>query len=129
MPPPRRPDLRELLGRLPVVSLGIAAISLLVCLIVQLGFASPLAEGRLLVGEAIDHVIRHPSLEVSPRLVPAVRAALPTFEGNEMFAFLRDKKASEEQTKLDVLTQRSFDKLDSHPYRALGMVPSRKIGR
>jgi membrane associated rhomboid family serine protease len=125
MPPPRRPDLRELLGRLPVVSLGIAAISLLVCLIVQLGFASPLAEGRLLVREAIDHVIRHPSLEVSPRLVPAVRHALPSFEGNEMFSFLRDGKASEEQTKLDVLTQRSFDKLDSHPYRALGLVPSR----
>ena len=125
MPPPRRPDLRELLGRLPVVSLGIAAISLLVCLVVQLGFASPLAEGRLLVGEAIDHVISHPALEVSPRLVPAVRHALPTFEGNEMFAFLRDGKASAEQTKLDVLTTRSFDKLDSHPYRALGLVPSR----
>ena len=123
--PPRRPDLRELLGRLPVVSLGIAATSLLVCLVVQLGFASPLAEGRVLVREAIDHVISHPALEVSPRLVPAVRHALPTFEGNEMFAFLRDGKATAEQSRLDVLTSRSFDRLDSHPYRALGLVPAR----
>jgi membrane associated rhomboid family serine protease len=122
--PPRRPDLRELLGRLPVVSLGIAATSLLVCLVVQLGFASPLAEGRLLVRQAIDHVISHPSLEVSPRLVPAVRHALPTFEGNEMFAFLRDGKTTAEQSTLDVLTSRSFDRLDSHPYRALGLVPA-----
>ncbi len=123
--PPRRPDLRELLGRLPVVSLGMAATSLLVCLVVQLGFASPLAEGRVLVRQAIDHVISHPSLEVSPRLVPAVRHALPTFEGNEMFAFLRDGKATAEQSQLDVLTSRSFDRLDSHPYRALGLVPAR----
>ncbi len=122
--PPRRPDLRELLGRLPVVSLGIAATSLLICLVVQLGFASPLAEGRVLVRQAIDHVISHPSLEVSPRLVPAVRHALPTFEGNEMFAFLRDGKATAEQSHLDVLTSRSFDLLDSHPYRALGLVPA-----
>jgi membrane associated rhomboid family serine protease len=126
--PPRRPDLAELLGRLPVVSLGIAASFLLVCLVVQLGFASPLAEGRLLVRQAIDHVISHPSLEVSPRLVPAVRHALPTFEGNEMFAFLRDGKPSADQTQLDVLTSRSFDKLDSHPYRALGLVPARGDG-
>jgi membrane associated rhomboid family serine protease len=123
--PPRGPDLRELLERLPVVSLGIAAISLLVCLVVQLGFASPLAEGRLLVRQAIDHVIRHPALEVNPRLVPAVRHALPTFEGNEMFAFLRDGKASEEQSQLDVLVSRSFERLDSHPYRMLGLVPAR----
>ena len=123
--PPRRPDLRELLERLPVVSLGIAATSLLVCLVVQLGFASPLAEGRLLVGQAIDHVITHPSLEVSPRLIPAVRHALPTFEGNEMFAFLRDRETTAEQSQLDVLTSRSFQRLDSHPYRALGLVPSR----
>jgi membrane associated rhomboid family serine protease len=123
--PPRRLDLRELLGRLPVVSLGIAAISLLVCLVVQLGFASPLAEGRLLVRQAIDHVITHPALEVSPRLMPAVRHALPTFEGNEMFAFLRDGEASAEQSQLNVLTSRSFDRLDSHPYRALGLVPAR----
>ena len=107
------------------MSLGIAATSLLVCLVVQLGFASPLAEGRLLVREAIDHVITHPSLEVSPRLLPAVRHALPTFEGNEMFAFLRDGKASAEQSRLDVLVSRSFDRLDSHPYRALGLVPAR----
>jgi membrane associated rhomboid family serine protease len=110
--PPRRPDLRELLERLPVVSLGIAAISLLVCLVVQLGYASPLAEGRLLVHEAINHVITHPSLEVSPRLMPAVRHALPTFEGNEMFAFRRDGEASAEQSQLDVLVSRSFDRLN-----------------
>ena len=122
--PPRRTDLRELLERLPVVSLGIATTSLLVCLVVQLGFASPLAEGRLLVREAIDHVIRHPSLEVSPRLVPAVRHALPSFEGNEMFAFLRNGEASAEQSRLDALVSRSFDRLDAHPYRALGLVPA-----
>ena len=124
--PPRRLDLRELLERLPVVSLGIAALSLFVCLVVQLGFASPLAEGRLLVRDAIDHVITHPSLKVNPRLVPAVRHALPTFEGNEMFAFLRDGKASVEQSKLDVLVSRAFDRLDAHPYRALGLVPARR---
>ena len=118
--------MRELLEHLPVVSLGIAALSLLVCLVVQLGFASPLAEGRLLVREAIDHVIRHPSLEVNPRLIPAVRHALPTFEGNEMFAFLRDGKASADQTQLDVMVSRAFDSLDSHPYRALGLVPARR---
>ena len=94
------------------------------CLVVQLGFASPLAEGRLLVREAIDHVIRHPSLEVNPRLVPAVRHALPSFEGNEMFAFLRGGEASAEQSRLDVLVSRSFDRLDAHPYRALGLVPA-----
>ena len=124
--PPRRLDLRELLERLPVVSLGIAAVSLLVCLIVQLGFASPLAEGRLLIRDAISHVIRYPALEVNPRLVPAVRYAMPTFEGNEMFAFLRDREASVEQSQLDALVSRAFDRLDSHPYRALGLVPAQR---
>ncbi len=122
--PPRRPDLRDLLESLPVVNLGIVATSLLVCLVVQLGFASPLAEGRLLVREAIDHVIQHPSLEVNPRLIPAVRHALPTFEGNEMFAFLRKGETSAEQSRLDSLVSRSFDRLDAHPYRALGLVPA-----
>ena len=74
-------------------------------------------------------MITHPSLEVNPRLVPAVRHALPTFEGNEMFAFLRDGKASAEQSQLDVLVSRSFDRLDSHPYRALGLVPARSGSR
>ncbi len=124
--PSQRPDLRELLERLPVVSLGIAALSLFVCLVVQLGFASPLAEGRLLVRDAIDHVITHPALQVNPRLVPAVRHALPTFEGNEMFAFLRDREASAEQSELDQLVSRAFERLDSHPYRALGLVPAQR---
>jgi membrane associated rhomboid family serine protease len=79
----------------------------------------------VLVRQAIDHVISHPSLEVSPRLVPAVRHALPTFEGNEMFAFLRDGKTTADQSQLDVLTSRSFGLLDSHPYRALGLVPAK----
>jgi membrane associated rhomboid family serine protease len=122
----RDSDLRERLERLPVVSLAIAALSLLVCLVVQLGFASRLAEGRLLVRQAIDHVITHPSLEVHPRLLPAVRHALPTFEGNEMFAFLRGKKTSAEQSQLDALVSRAFDRLDGHPYRALGLVPGHR---
>jgi membrane associated rhomboid family serine protease len=119
--PSRRSDLLE---RLPVVSLAIAAVWLLACFTVQLGFASEAAESRLLVRQAIEHVIRHPSLEVNPRLIPAVRHALPSFEGNEMFSFLRGKRVSVEQSELDALVAQAFDRLDAHPSRALGLVPA-----
>ena len=41
-----------------------------------------------------------------------------------MFAFLRDGEASAEQSELDQLVSRAFGRLDAHPYRALGLVPS-----
>jgi membrane associated rhomboid family serine protease len=122
--PSRSNGTGDLLARLPLVSVSIAALSLLVCLVVQLGFASPLAEGRLLVRQAIEFVITHPALEVNPRLIPAVQYALPSFEGNEMFAFLRDGEETADQSELDTLAFRALETLDGHPYRVLGLVPA-----
>jgi len=103
------------MSRLPVLSLGLVVVWLVVNLIVQVGFAS---HGRRVEDE----------FEVDPRLLPAVRAVMPSFESNEMFSFLRKKRPKGDevtpQERFDLLAAGAFDALDSHPYRVLGVVPA-----
>jgi membrane associated rhomboid family serine protease len=75
--------------------------------------------------EAVDFAIRNPTVQIPPRLLPAIRAVLPNFDSNEIFAFLkkgRDENAL--QKEFEGVVTRAFDNLDSHPFRALGVVPA-----
>jgi membrane associated rhomboid family serine protease len=115
-------------SRLPAVSLGLVVVWLMVSLIVQLGFASQRQIVERKLREAVSFVIHNPVVEVDARLVPAVRAVMPSFESNEMFAFLRKKRPEGDgatpQERFDVLAASAFDALESHPYRVLGVVPA-----
>jgi membrane associated rhomboid family serine protease len=116
------------LSRLPAVSLGLVVLCLLVNLIVQVGFASERRNVERQLREAVSFVIHNPVVEIDARLLPAVRAVMPTFESNEMFAFLRKKRPRSDETtpqeRFEMLAARAFDALDSHPYRVLGVVPA-----
>ncbi len=116
------------LDRLPVLSLGLVVVWLVLNLIVQVGFASHGRDLESKLREAVSFVIHNPAVEVDTRLLPAVRAVMPSFESNEMFAFLRKKRPEGSgptlQERSDVFAAGAFDALDSHPYRVLGVVPA-----
>ncbi len=108
---------------LPLVCLVVVSLWLLITAVVGLGFASRAERAEERMREAVDYAIENPVVKVPPRLLPAVRAVMPSFESNEMFAFLRDAESGGEQAEFDVLVAGAFDALDSHPHRVLGVVP------
>jgi membrane associated rhomboid family serine protease len=111
--------------RLPLVTLGLAAVLALAFVVVELGFASHRAAAWSEVAEAVDFAIENPGAQVPERLVPAVAGVLPGFDGNRTFAFLgRGKGAEAKQAQLDARAARAFELLDTHPHRGLGLVPA-----
>jgi len=116
------------LSRIPVLSLGLVVVWLVVNLIVQVGFASHGRDVEDNLREAVSFAIHNPVVEVDARLLPAVRAVMPSFESNEMFAFLRKKRPEGDgatpQERFELFAAGAFDALDSHPYRVLGVVPA-----
>jgi membrane associated rhomboid family serine protease len=117
------------LSRIPVLSLGLVGVWLVVSLIVQVGFASHDRNVEEKLREAVIFAIHNPVVEVDARLIPAVRAVMPSFESNEMFAFLRKKRPEGDeatpQERFERFAADAFDALDRHPYRVLGVVPAR----
>ncbi|MDJ0850124.1 MAG: rhomboid family intramembrane serine protease [Myxococcota bacterium] len=118
------PRLPDGLTRLPLVCLTVSAVWLLVAAVVGLGFGSQASLAEQRVRAAVDYAIQNPVVEVPPRLVPAVRAVMPSFDSNEMFAFLRDADNAGTQAEFDVLVAAAFETLDAHPHRVLGVVPA-----
>jgi membrane associated rhomboid family serine protease len=114
---------------LPFVSLGLAALVLVTFLVIQAGYSARLDMAHLEVSEAVGYAIENPVVEIPERLLPAIRAVLPTFESNEMFSFLKQadagKGGTSHQARFDERVQGALARLDSHPYRALGVVPAR----
>jgi hypothetical protein len=115
-------------SRLPLLSLGLVVVWLVVNVIVQVGFASHRQSVERKLREAVNFAIQNPVVEVDARLIPAVRAVMPSFESNEMFAFLRKKRPENDgatpQERFEALAALAFDALDNHPYRVLGVVPA-----
>jgi membrane associated rhomboid family serine protease len=110
---------------MPLLSLSVALLWVVVGAAVTLGFGSRAQEAKERVGEAVSYAIANPVVQLPLRLVPAVRAALPTFDSNETFAFLRSGgKGEARQREFDLLVARAFETLDSHPHRQLGVVPA-----
>jgi membrane associated rhomboid family serine protease len=120
----RRPDW-EKIGRLPLVSLGLACVLLASFPVFHFGYSALRASVRADFGEAVGFAIRNPAVQIPPRLLPAVRAVLPDFDSNETFAFLKKSGAeSARQKEFEAVVTRAFDRLDSHPFRTLGVVPA-----
>jgi membrane associated rhomboid family serine protease len=125
----RRPRLEipERLQRLPLLSVSIVVLWVMATAVVELLWAPLLrtVEGDLQA--AVEFAIRNPVVEVDARLLPAVRAVMPEFESNEMFAFLRRTPAqgggASPQERFDALAAQAFASLDAHPHRVLGLVP------
>ncbi len=120
----RRPDWAKI-GKLPLLSLGFACVLLASFPVFHFGYSALRASVRADFKEAVDFAIRNPTVQVPPRLLPVIRAVLPSFDGNEIFAFLkkgRDENAL--QNEFEGVVTRAFDHLDSHPFRALGVVPA-----
>ncbi len=120
---------RSALARLPLVSVGVVLVMLLAFLVVEFGYASQRDEVNEQLREVVDSAIDDPMVQIDPRLLPVIRDALPGFEGNELFAFLKNgrgkRKGTEQQQKFDAQVWRAFSALDSYPYRQLGLVPAR----
>jgi membrane associated rhomboid family serine protease len=118
---------REWLGKLPAVSVGLVASWLLVALVVQLGYASHLQRARDELYAVASYAIRDPVVEVSARVLPVVRAVMPSFENEYVLGFLREKKVRgkgpDSQQRFDELVTQAFSTLESHPFRVLGLVP------
>jgi membrane associated rhomboid family serine protease len=120
----RRPDWEEI-GKLPLVSLGLVCILLVSFPVFHFGFSGQRESVQADFKEAVDFAIHNPTVQIPPRLLPAIRAVLPNFESNEIFSFLkkgRDESAL--QQEFGGVVNRAFDNLDSHPFRALGVVPA-----
>jgi membrane associated rhomboid family serine protease len=110
----------------PYLSVGLAAVLLLVFLVIQLGFQAERRALDLAAQEAVEYAIHNPVVEVGPRVMPIVRAVVPGFDGNETFEVLRRKgRGSAEQVHFDDLTQQILEGLDAQPYRRFGVVPAR----
>jgi len=121
-------DLWRRVRDLPIVSLGLAAIFLVTFLVIQVGYSARLGVARLEVSEAVEYAIENPVVDVPERLLPAIRAVLPTFDSNEMFSFLKKgrgaKTGARHQARFDPMVQVALARLDSHPFRSLGVVPA-----
>jgi len=120
----RRPDW-EKIGKLPLLSLGLVCVLLASFPVFHFGHLAQRASVQADFKEAVDFAIRNPTVQIPPRLLPAIRAVLPNFDSNEIFAFLkkgRDESAL--QKEFEGVVTRTFDNLDSHPFRALGVVPA-----
>jgi len=115
---------REVLLRLPLVTLGLATSSLLVLLGAKLFFTSRLAGTEEALRDAVQHFVRHPVLAIPPRLLPVLRDGMPGYEGSEAFQFLASRRFAPEQAELDALARSAFGILDTHPQRRLGLVPA-----
>jgi membrane associated rhomboid family serine protease len=119
----------EWLGRLPLLSLGLAALWLLVTLVVQLGYASQLQRAGDELHEAASYAIQNPVIEVDERFLPVVRGLMPSFENDSVMGFMRKKQARRSgptpQERFDQLTAQARATLEGHPFRALGVVPAR----
>lgn len=110
---------------LPALSVGLAALWLLVGLAVEIGYAARAEDAALEIRSAVQYALDHPAVKVPQRLLAPIRAVMPGFESNEMFAFLRKAQASGPQEEFDLMVARAFASLDSHPHRSLGLVPAR----
>lgn len=126
------PETRALLREGPALTLGLCGLLALVLLGVQLGWAGSLRLAQSELAAVVDFAIHHPAVEVDPRLVPAVQAVVPSFDGNATFAFLREtgrpsRSLLEDQEAFDVLAARALAGLDAHPQRWLGLVPARSL--
>ncbi len=120
----RKPDW-EKIGKLPLLSLGLVCVLLLSFPVFHFGYSSLRASVRADFDEAVGFAIRNPSVQIPPRLLPVVRAVLPNFDSNETFAFLNKSRGeSARQQDFDARVARAFEQLDSHPYRAFGVVPA-----
>ena len=118
----RRPDW-EKIGKLPLLSLGLACVLLASFPVVHLGYSALRASVRADFKEAVDFAIRNPTVQIPPRLLPVIRAVLPNFDSNETFAFLnKGRGESARQKEFEGVVTRAFNHLDSHPFRALGVV-------
>jgi membrane associated rhomboid family serine protease len=94
-----------------------------------LGFNDRLEQTDRSFRAAVSYAIQNPVVAIDPRLLPAVRGAMPSFESNEMFSFLRNAKPDGHdgptpQQELDQRTTHAFAALDGHPMRRLGLVPA-----
>ncbi|MBW2540717.1 MAG: rhomboid family intramembrane serine protease [Deltaproteobacteria bacterium] len=120
----QRPDW-EKIGKLPLLSLGLACVLLLSFPAIQIGYSSLQASVQADIKEAVGFAIRNPTVQIPPRLLPVIRAVLPNFDSNETFAFLKKSGDDEaRQQEFDALVTRTFEQLDRHPFRALGVVPA-----
>jgi len=116
-------------AHLPIVSVGVVAVWLVAAIVVLLGFNDRLEQTNRSFRAAVSYAIQNPVVAIDPRLLPAVRGAMPGFESNEMFAFLRNAKPEGHdgptpQQEFDERTRRAFAALDGHPMRRLGLVPA-----
>jgi membrane associated rhomboid family serine protease len=121
----RRPAWQEI-ERLPLLSVGLALVLLLGFAFVEIVFSERREAAHHTVESAVEFAVKNPSVQIEPRLLPAIRAVLPGFESNEIFSFLsRDqRKKSDKQQAFDQLVWSAFHTLDSHPYRRFGVVPA-----
>jgi membrane associated rhomboid family serine protease len=112
---------------LPVVTLAFALLCVLVTAVVKLGYEGHAQRIAEELRDAATFAVQNPVVAVDPRLLPVVRGYMPGFDSNETFAFLRhnDAKTRRVQKKFDDLDEQAFGSLDRHPYRVLGLVPSR----
>ena len=120
--------LQQLLG-LPLVSTGLVLALLVSFLVIRVAFSARFEAADTELSRAVEFAIQNPMVEIDPRLLPAIRAVMPTFESNETFAFLKEgkgrKMGATRQEELDALERVALARLDSHPYRSLALVPAR----
>jgi membrane associated rhomboid family serine protease len=120
----QRPDW-EKIAKLPLLSLGLVCVLLASFPVFHVGYSALRANVRADFEEVVDFAIRNPTVQIPPRLLPVIRAVLPNFDGNETFAFLKKSRdESAQQKEFEGVVTRAFDRLDSHPFRALGVVPA-----
>ena len=120
----RRPDW-ETIEKLPLLSLGLVCVLLASFPVFDVGYSALRDSVRAEFDDAVGFAIRNPSVQIPPRLLPVIRAVLPNFDSNETFAFLnKSRDESVRQQEFDAQVARAFEQLDSHPYRALGVVPA-----
>ena len=123
------PLLPSWVAQLPLVSVGAVVVWFVAAMVVLLGFSGRLERTDRSFRAAVSYAIQNPVVAIDSRLLLAVRGAMPGFESNEMFSFLRNAKPEGHdgptpQQELDERTTRAFAALDGHPMRRLGLVPA-----